>query len=66
MTTIDFSHYLEFASRDPRYDDARSLYTETGALLTLEARRVDHDEIEGSVNELGNRCLSWKSCVGMR
>ncbi|NJO19296.1 MAG: hypothetical protein HC838_03385 [Spirulinaceae cyanobacterium RM2_2_10] len=38
---------MEFASRDPRYDDARSLYTETGALLTLEARRVDHDEIEG-------------------
>ncbi len=39
-TAFDFSKYLQFLCRDPRYQDVRDLYTETEVLIPLEAETV--------------------------
>ncbi|MGF1566715.1 MAG: HEAT repeat domain-containing protein [Nodosilinea sp.] len=38
---FDFSDYLKAIYKDPRYQDARDLYTETEALISLEAETVE-------------------------
>ena len=36
-----FDQYRQFIQRDPRYQDVRELYTETEALISLEAETIE-------------------------
>ena len=40
----NFSDYLNFVCSDRRYDDTRSLYISTNALLSLEAQTVERQK----------------------
>lgn len=40
--SVDFEKYLQFIGQDRRYQDVRDHYTETEALILLEAEFLSH------------------------
>jgi HEAT repeat protein len=63
----DFSAYLNFICVDRRVGDARSLYTATDALLSLEAQTVKRQERENEQSETSRQQIeSFPVLAGLR